>query len=64
MTVRSRAAAVGVHVKESGTTVVLKTETRDGDDRLLNEQYVTEFYRGISGGSGGRRGGPGPSDAR
>jgi acyl dehydratase len=53
MTVRSRAAAVGVHVKESGTTVVLKTETRDGDDRLLNEQYVTEFYRGISGGEGG-----------
>ena len=52
MTVRSRAAAVGVHVKESGTTVVLKTETRDGDDRLLNEQYVTEFYRGISGGEG------------
>jgi acyl dehydratase len=53
MTVRSRAAAVGVHVKESGTTVVLKTESRDGEDRLLNEQYVTEFYRGISGGSGG-----------
>jgi acyl dehydratase len=53
MTVRSRAAAVGVHVKESGTTVVLKTESRDADDRLLNEQYVTEFYRGISGGTGG-----------
>lgn len=53
MTVRSRAAAVGVHVKESGTTVVLKTESRDADDRLLNEQYVTEFYRGISGGEGG-----------
>ncbi len=53
MTVRSRAAAVGVHVKESGTTVVLKTESRDGEDRLLNEQYVTEFYRGISGGTGG-----------
>jgi acyl dehydratase len=53
MTLRSRAAAVGVHVKESGTTVVLKTETRDGDDRLLNEQYVTEFYRGVTGGTGG-----------
>ncbi len=53
MTVRSRAAAVGVHVKESGTTVVLKTESLDGDNRLLNEQYVTEFYRGISGGTGG-----------
>lgn len=53
MTLRSRAAAVGVHVKESGTTVVLKTETRDGEGRLLNEQYVTEFYRGVSGGEGG-----------
>ncbi len=53
MTVRSRAAAVGVHVKESGTTVVLKTESLDGDSRLLNEQYVTEFYRGVSGGTGG-----------
>jgi acyl dehydratase len=53
MTVRSRAAAVGVHVKESGTTVVLKTESRDGEDRLLNEQYVTEFYRGVSGSTGG-----------
>lgn len=52
MTLRSRAAPIGVHVKESGTTVVLKTETRDGDDRLLNVQYVTEFYRGVSGGTG------------
>jgi acyl dehydratase len=48
----SRAAPIGVHVKESGTTVVLKTETRDGDGRLLNEQYVTEFFRGITGGEG------------
>jgi acyl dehydratase len=66
MTVRSRAAAVGVHVKESGTTVVLKTETRDSDDRLLNEQYVTEFYRGISGGEGAGEVAPDhrmPSDA-
>jgi acyl dehydratase len=53
MTVRARAAAVGVHVKGSGTTVVLKTETRAEDDRLLNEQYVTEFYRGVTGGDGG-----------
>jgi acyl dehydratase len=53
MTVRARAAAVGVHPKKSGTTVVLKTETRDQDDTLLNEQYVTEFYRGISGEDGG-----------
>ena len=53
MELRARAAAVGVHPKESGTTVILKTETRDADGRLLNEQYVTEFYRGIVGDDGG-----------
>jgi acyl dehydratase len=52
VTVRARAAAVGVHVKGSGTTVVLKSETRGEDDALLNEPYVTEFYRGITGGEG------------
>jgi acyl dehydratase len=59
MELHARAAAVGVHPKESGTTVVLKTETRDGDGRLLNEQYVVEFYRGIVGEDGG--GEPAPS---
>jgi acyl dehydratase len=59
MALRTRAAAVGIHVKESGTTVVLKTETRDREDRLLNEQYVTEFYRGVSGGEGGGATAPG-----
>jgi acyl dehydratase len=53
MELHARAAAVGVHPKESGTTVVLKTETRDGDGRLLNEQYVVEFYRGVVGDGGG-----------
>ena len=53
MELHARAAAVGVHPKESGTTVVLKTETRDGEGNLLNEQYVVEFYRGIVGDEGG-----------
>ena len=53
MELHARAAAIGVHPKQSGTTVVLKTETRDGDGRLLNEQYVTEFYRGLVGDAGG-----------
>ncbi len=53
MELHARAAAVGVHPKESGTTVILKTETRDEDGRLLNEQYVTEFYRGIVGDEAG-----------
>jgi acyl dehydratase len=53
MELHAKAAAVGVHPKESGTTVILKTETRDGGGRLLNEQYVTEFYRGIVADGGG-----------
>lgn len=53
MTLRSRAAAVGVHVKPNGTTVVVKVESRDAaDDGLVVEQYVTTFYRGVTGGDG------------
>ncbi|MFM8998500.1 MAG: MaoC family dehydratase N-terminal domain-containing protein, partial [Actinomycetota bacterium] len=53
MTLRSRAAAVGVHVKPNGTTVVVKVESRDAaDDGLVVEQYVTTFYRGVTGGEG------------
>jgi acyl dehydratase len=61
MELHARAAAVGVHPKESGTTVVLKTETRGGDGKLLNEQYVVEFYRGIVGDEGA---GEAPPDHR
>ena len=53
MTLSSRAAAVGVHVKPNGTTVVVKVESRDAaDDSLVVEQYVTTFYRGVTGGEG------------
>ena len=49
----SRAAPVGVHVKPNGTTVVVKVESRDAaDDGLVVEQYVTTFYRGVTGGEG------------
>jgi acyl dehydratase len=45
--VRARASVVGIHGKPGGTQVVIKAETHDEDGRLLSEQYVTEFYRGI-----------------
>jgi acyl dehydratase len=48
--VEVRVGAVGVHAKSSGTTVVVKAETRAADGRLLNEQYSTQFYRGVTGG--------------
>jgi acyl dehydratase len=50
MTLRSRAAPVGVHVKPSGTTVVTRTETRDENDDMVTEQYMTSFFRGTSDG--------------
>lgn len=46
----SRAAPVGVHVKPSGTTVVVKMESRDEPGELVVEQYSTTFFRGISEG--------------
>lgn len=50
---RSRAAPVGVQVRGSGTTVLLKSETRDEAARLVNEQLVTLFFRGVSEGDSG-----------
>lgn len=42
-----RAAVVGLHGKRSGTTATIQVRTRDAAGDLLNEQYVTEFYRGV-----------------
>jgi acyl dehydratase len=50
--VAARSAVVGVHPKSSGTTLVVKAETR-ADGRLVSEQYATEFYRGIEAEEGG-----------
>lgn len=45
----SRGMLLGIHVKPSGTTLVAKTETRTVDGTLLNEQFMTGFYRGVQG---------------
>jgi len=47
---RSRAAPVGVHVRGSGTTVVVKSESRHEAGDLVNEQYFTLFFRGVNEG--------------
>lgn len=53
-TLRTVASAAGVSVKPSGTTVVVKVESRDAvTDELMVSQYVTTFYRGVTGGEGG-----------
>lgn len=48
----SRAAPIGIHVKPSGTTVVVKVESRDQGGELVVEQYMTSFFRGVSEGEG------------
>jgi acyl dehydratase len=43
----SRATPVAVLPRPNGTSLVIKTETRGEDGELVNEQYVTEFFRGV-----------------
>lgn len=47
MRVRSRATPVALLGRPNGTSLVLRTETRAEDGELVNEQYVTEFFRGV-----------------
>jgi acyl dehydratase len=47
MTVVSRATPTALLPRPNGTSLVLKTETRTEGGALLNEQYVTEFFRGV-----------------
>jgi len=54
--VHSRAAPIGVHRRSSGTEVILRTETRDDQGDLLNEQYAMLFLRGAQhAGNAGER---------
>ena len=47
VTVVSHATPVALLGRPNGTLLVIKTETRTEDGDLLNEQYVTEFFRGV-----------------
>jgi acyl dehydratase len=58
-TVFTKAAAIGMQPRSSGVTVVAKTETHDGDGKLLNEQYWTTFVRGGQAPEGVGEGAPG-----
>jgi acyl dehydratase len=49
-TITTRAAVTGVHVKASGTAVVVATESRDEAGTLLNTQYAVQFLRGFDAG--------------
>jgi acyl dehydratase len=52
MRVVSRATPLAVLPRPNGTSLVIKTETRDEDGKLMNEQYVTEFFRGVQADEG------------
>lgn len=45
---RSRARAIGIHPKSSGTIVTINARTEAGGE-LRNEQYMTLFFRGVQG---------------
>ena len=47
MALVSRATPVAILPRPNGTSLVIKTETRGEDGELVNEQYVTEFFRGV-----------------
>jgi acyl dehydratase len=47
MRVRSRATPIALLGRPNGTSLVTRTETRTEDGELVNEQYVTEFFRGV-----------------
>jgi acyl dehydratase len=59
MVLRSKGAAVGIHVKPNGTSVVAKVESRDQTGELVAEQYMTSFFRGVSDGEGAGEEAPG-----
>jgi acyl dehydratase len=48
MTLVSRAVPTALLTRPNGTSLVIRTETRTEDGELVNEQYVTEFFRGMS----------------
>jgi acyl dehydratase len=47
MALVSRATPVAILPRPNGTSLVIKTQTRSEDGSLVNEQYVTEFFRGV-----------------
>ena len=52
MRVVSQATPVAVLPRPNGTSLVIRTECRDEDGELVNEQYVTEFFRGVQADEG------------
>jgi acyl dehydratase len=52
MSLVSRAMPVALLPRPNGASLVIRTETRAQDGELVNEQYVTEFFRGVEASQG------------
>src|SRR3954452_4285402 len=52
MHVVSRATPIALLPRPNGTSLVIKTETRTEAGELVNEQFVTEFFRGVEAAEG------------
>jgi acyl dehydratase len=48
MTLVSRATPVAVLPRPNGTSLVIKSQTRTEGGALVNEQFATEFFRGVA----------------
>ncbi|GAB0102417.1 MaoC/PaaZ C-terminal domain-containing protein [Nocardia sp. JMUB6875] len=46
----SRAKAIGFEGKENGSTITILLECRSDDGELVNEQYLTAFFRNVDAG--------------
>jgi len=49
-TVTARTKPIGYSSAPNGTTLCFLIETRDSSDKVVNEQYMTAFFRGIDAG--------------
>ncbi|MGX1806474.1 MaoC/PaaZ C-terminal domain-containing protein [Nocardia sp. NPDC055321] len=49
-TLVSRAKAIGFEGRDNGSTITILIETRAEDGELVNEQYLTAFFRGVNAG--------------
>ncbi|WP_068275763.1 MaoC/PaaZ C-terminal domain-containing protein [Aldersonia kunmingensis] len=60
-TLRSQARMIGYQGLEKGTRAVIQIECRGEDGELVNEQYVTMFFRGQDATNGKAAGDPAPT---
>ena len=48
MTLTSQATPIALLPRPNGTSLVIRTETRTAAGEVVNEQFVTEFFRGLA----------------